>query len=130
MRKVQIWMKKYSLEQIKGVLDIFTVAVCGRRARITGSSKIVRIFMTQGCTYELFSSFPIYNRENSFKSSHSSVTHPIPPLLMELLLAYVLCMFIQTLGLCYWNTHWVYQPTQPNSCKWACCFSTSEFDCN
>lgn len=117
MRKVQIWMKKYSPEQIKVFLDKFTVAVCGGRARITGSSKTVGTFVTQGCTYELFSPFPIYNRENSFKSSHGSVTHPVPPLLTELLLTYLLGMFIQTLGLCYWNTHWVY-------------FSTSERDCN
>ena len=88
-------MKKYSPEQIKGVLDIFTVAVCGRRARIPGSSKTVGTFVTRGCMSSFhLSPFPIYNRENSFKSSHSSVTHPIPPLLMELLLAYLLGMFI------------------------------------
>ena len=115
MRKVQIWMKKYSPEQIKGVLDIFTVAVCDRRARISGSSKVVESFVTQGCMSSFhLSPFPIYNRENSFKSSHSLATHPIPPLLMELLLAYLLGMFTQTVGLCYWNTHWVYQSTQPD----------------
>lgn len=86
-------MKKYSPEQIKAFLDIFTVVECGGRARITGSSKTVGTSVNLGCTYELFSPFSHYNRENSFKFlsqfSHSSCTSFINGTFVNLSFGYV-----------------------------------------